>query len=192
MNGSLFLTPLKLSDAPANNQAVLEVLSTLDVIGEPIAKSTYFAADGFAKHVVFAGCSPFLRFEPENENDLNFCHVALHGTFASAQLIYGENTVKPRCPNCRKRLTDWQEKLTQWQQPNAIAQCTNCHHETPATALDWRQHAASGRYFIEFRNVFPGEASPSDLLMAKLKKATLLDWQYAWAGMWPQAQSSAK
>lgn len=184
MNGSLYLSPKDINASPDNPEALITILQELEIIGPAINDEAEFAAgEGFPRHVVFAGCSPYLRFEPETPEDKHYCHVALHGPFKSAVLVTGENTVKPRCPHCRKRFSDWKEQLEHWQTDGAIAHCHSCNTDTPAIAIDWRQHAAAGRYLIELRNVFPGEASPSDNLIAALKKATGLDWQYAWAGM---------
>ena len=104
--------------------------------------------------------------------------MALLGPFAEPRILTGENTVKPRCPHCRARLGDWRERLDMPSAP-----CPACGQSLPAHELDWRQHAAVGRCFIELRNVFPGEASPSDLLMAELRSVSGQEWRYAWAGM---------
>lgn len=136
------------------------------------------AGEGFARHVVFAGCSPHLRFEPEEPDDLHFCHVALHGPFDEARVLTGENTVKPRCPHCRQRLADWRERLGA-----AATPCPGCGKSLEAVELDWRQHAAVGRCFVELRNVFPGEASPSDQLMNAMQKASGFAWRYAWSAL---------
>jgi hypothetical protein len=58
--------------------------------------------------------------------------------------------------------------------------------------LDWRQHALCGRLLIELRNVFPGEAAPSDTLLRELRLATGSDWRFAWAGYLAAANEDAR
>ena len=106
--------------------------------------------------------------------------MALHGPFELPRLVTGPNTVKPRCPGCRGRFDDWRDRLPGWQSGEP-AICTGCGGSWPAWALDWREHAIGGRVLVELRNVFPGEAIPSDLLLRRLKEATAIRWRYAWA-----------
>jgi hypothetical protein len=161
--------------------AVEQVLRELALIGRGLAPGRYAAGEGFARHVVFAGCSPHLVMEPPPNGSRQFCHVALHGPFDTPRLVTGPNTVKPRCPGCRARFADWREQLATWRLGGA-ARCERCGENWPAHALDWRQHAISARLLVELRNVFPGEASPGDLLMQRLAEATGQPWRYAWAG----------
>lgn len=175
---SLYLTP-DAPDAAPPPGPVRAVLRELEVIGEPLGDAVFRAGDGFSRHVVYAGCAPYLVMEPTTDGDA-FCHVALHGPFARPRLVTGPNTVKPRCPACRTRFADWREQLAGWL-AGATASCPGCSRAWSAHDLDWRGHAASGRVFVELRNVFPGEASPSDLLLERLGVATGIGWRHAWA-----------
>lgn len=181
MIGSLYLSPRSPQDV-CETTALAELLNTMHITAAPIRQQprllVYRAGEDFARHVVYAGCSPHLRFEPQHDHDLHFCHVALHGPFEQARILTGENTVKPRCPHCRQRLADWVERLDQVTSP-----CPGCGKSLTPSELDWRQHAAVGRCFVELRNVFPGEASPSDQLLAELEEATGFAWRYAWSGL---------
>lgn len=184
MNGSLFLFPSDpfQSCAPPH---LLGVLQELALIGSLIRASVdarvFEAGDNFARHVVYAGCSPQLRFAPEHPGDRGFCHVALLGPYPQPRLVTGNNTVKPRCPQCRTRLADWQQRITS----SEALICPACAIPLVAASLDWRQHAAAGRILLEMRNVFPGEASPSDQLLQALAQACDLPWRYAWAAQTP-------
>jgi len=179
MIGSLYLTPMSPEDV-CDLELLAQALATLQVTAEPIATGeqcrVYYAGDGFARHVVFAGCSPYLRFEPRDAQDRHYCHVALHGPFADPRVVTGQNTVKPRCPHCRARLADWRKRLDL-----AAAACAACGGQVTAASLDWRQHAAVGRSLVELRNVFPGEASPSDQLLHTLAEHTGFGWRHAWS-----------
>lgn len=183
MQGSLFLTPQNVQDCCDLN-VLQKLLLELKVIAEPIQQEnlyrSYQAGENFAQHVIYAGCSPHLRFSPESIGDLKFCHIALHGPFDQALIQTGQNTVKPRCPACRGRLADWAKRINKSAMP-----CAHCGQVLDAVELDWRQQAAVGRLFLEIRNVFPSEANPSDTLMKQLGLSTGFAWVYAWAGMRP-------
>jgi hypothetical protein len=178
---SLFLAPADTHAAP-DTATLVVLLRELDIVADPLDRSTFLAGDGFAQHVVFAGCSPHLAMQPVAEGDPAFCHVAVHGPYPVPRLVTGPNTVKPRCPKCRGRFADWQRQLSAWTAGDP-AVCDACGYAAPATLLDWRQHAAAGRVLLEMRNVFPGEASPSDRLIQRLEQTSGQPWRYAWAGM---------
>lgn len=184
MNGSLYLSPRDPRAVP-DPARVSQCLSELRIQGPLLVQSpdkqVKSAGNNFARHVIYAGCSPHLRFEPEGPHDRDFCHIALIGPYPEPQVVTGENTAPPRCPNCRARVREWREQMHTGQ-----LRCPACDRAFPAWELDWRQQAANGRYFIELRNVFPGEATPSDQLLAQLQSATEMEWTYAWAGMSPE------
>lgn len=178
---SLYLAPRDPLAAPDPAQ-LLDVLTRLEVSAAALDGQGFAAGDGFSRHVVFAGCSPHLVLQPPADGSLRFCHVVVHGPFAQPQLVTGPNTVKPRCPQCRARFDDWREQLSAWQNGGEQTVCPACQAISAATQLDWRGHAIGGRVLIELRNVFPGEAGPSDLLMHELEQISALPWHYAWAG----------
>jgi hypothetical protein len=179
---SLFLVPDDPGLAP-ELRCIEAVLQDLHVIAAPLAPRRFAAGEGFPRHVIFAGCSPHLVMQPADDGDLAFCHVALHGPFAAPRLVTGPNTVKPRCPHCRRRFDDWRNRLPTWNGPAATAVCDGCGTVQAPVRLDWRQHAVGGRVLIELRNVFPAEAMPSDTLLQRLHAATGTGWQYGWAGL---------
>jgi len=182
---SLYLAPVDPDHAPTS-PPILEVLRRLAVIGEPLNAGSYLAGAGFARHIVFAGCSPHLVLTPPEDGSQAFSHVAVHGPFESRCLVIGAHAVKPRCPHCRRRITGWRERVgspAAWQD----WRCTDCGRLLVPCELDWRQHAVCGRLLIELRNVFPGEAAPSDTLLRELQVATDVDWQYGWAAYFPSA-----
>jgi hypothetical protein len=177
---SLYLAPRAPLSAPELS-LVRQVLRDLEVIGRALQQGVYSAGDGFSRHVVYAGCSPHLVLEPPADGGLAFCHVALHGPYPAPRLVTGPNTVKPRCPACRTRFADWQVRLADWR-AGEPALCAGCGRAWAAHELDWRGQAVSGRVLLELRNVFPGEATPSDRLLHALEGATGEGWGYAWAG----------
>jgi hypothetical protein len=160
---------------------VIQVLTDLHIVDAPLNATDFTAGEGFIRHVVYAGCSPHLIMQPPADGSLRFCHVALHGPYARPRLVTGPNTVKPRCPACRARFANWRERLDRWTDAAGEVHCIDCGQIWSVHELDWRDHAVSGRVLVELRNVFPGEASPSDLLMHRLNAQTNEDWRYAWA-----------
>lgn len=177
---SLFLAPVDPTLAP-DLTGVRATLRQLAIIAAPLGRETFLAGEGFGREIVFAGCSPHLVMTPPPDGGAAFCHVALHGPYATPQLITGPNTVKPRCPHCRQRVNDWRDRLEDWSS-GRLAGCPSCGAMLQPCALDWRDHALCGRVLVELRNVFPGEAMPSDRLLATLATATSIPWRYAWAG----------
>jgi hypothetical protein len=182
---SLFLAPAD-TDAAPDPASVTTVLDELGIIAQPLSgtglQRRFAAGPGFARHVVFAGCSPYLVTTPPPGGGLDFSHVAVHGPWPQARLYTGPNTVKPRCPHCRARFADWRERLAQWQEPGASVTCPGCGAVVPVRELDWRGHALSGRLLIEFTRVFAGEAAPDDRLVAALQRSTGVEWSCGWAG----------
>ena len=185
MNGSLYLFPQDPFAAPAP-EPVLACLEALELAGEPLAeapgKRVLAAGPGFAREVAFAGCSPHLRFAPAAEGDRDFCHLALIGPLSRPLLLTGPRTAKPRCPACRARIADWRKRI---EDAESRLDCPDCGASLQAASLDWRQQAAVGRLLIELRNVFPGEATPSDRLLAALAETGGGTWTFAWAEMSP-------
>ena len=177
---SLYLAPIDPLARPEPT-AIKKLLEKLGVLDGPLGTNRFTAGEGFTRHVIYAGCSPYLVTEPPADGSLQFCHVALHGPYPEPRLVTGPNTVAPRCPACRARFKDWRGRLATWQQAPENIHCEQCGKQTAAYTLDWREHAIGGRYLIELRNVYPGEASPSDRLMAQLSQTSGFDWRHAWA-----------
>lgn len=185
---SLFLAPAD-ADAAPDPAPVIAVLAGLGVIAGPLPGDVtgrrFAAGPGFARHVVFAGCSPHLVTDPPPDGGLDFSHVVVHGPWPQPRLFTGPNTVKPRCPACRVRLADWRERLADWLLPDAETVCPGCGAASPVHRLDWRGHAVSGRLLVEITRVFAGEATPDDKLLGTLRHDTGIDWTYGWAGRLP-------
>lgn len=182
MNGSLYLFP---ADAFANPPATLMVLGVLKenkLLGRSLGKQRYLVGDGFFSHISFAGCSPSMKLDPPRDDNGDFTHISLAGPFTRPRLVATKHHSRPRCPHCGQRVGEWKSLITNWQEdPAAAYLCTKCSHTSTAAALDWRRYAACGRLLVEIHQVFPGEAVPSDGLMAVLEKVTGIDWLFAWA-----------
>ena len=173
MNGSLYLT---LEDSASSFNDIESLTLTLSKIGliDQKYQDNYLCGEKFAQLIVFMGCSPHLVFEPPADGNTSFCHIKIHH-HDQIQLLTGQQTAPPRCPNCRKRITDWQN-LTQ--SPNEKWQCADCNTTSTVSQLDWRQSGGAGKIFIEIKNIFPGEAVPVDRLLGELKTLSNENWRY--------------
>ncbi len=182
--GSLLLFPADPAAPPPPATAVIAALARLDLIGDPLgAAGSFRTGPGFLHHLTFLGCAPHLVLEPPPDGGTAFSHVVIAGPFATPRLLVGANTAAPRCPDCRARLADWRAAVTGWaaEPLSATVACPACGARHAPAALDWRESAATGRLFVEIRNVFPGEAVPSEELLAALERAGAGGpWRYAW------------
>jgi hypothetical protein len=182
--GSLLLFPADPAAPPPATAAVTDTLARHGLIGERLAADgAYRVGPHFLQQVTFLGCAPHLLLEPPPDGGSGFSHVVLAGPFAEPRLLIGTNTAAPRCPDCRARFTDWRSALADWcAAPLAAnATCAACGAAHAPAALDWRDSAATGRLFVEIRNVFPGEAVPGEALLTGLGRlGDGRPWRYAW------------
>lgn len=181
---SLYLSPAANAALAVESGRVILALRDSGLIGARLACDLpgairYRAGESFARLIVFAGCAPHLLFEPAAPGDYGFCHVALHGPYAQPRLIVGRHSIRPRCPSCRHGFSAWRAQLSDWLERGLV--CDGCRAHFAPAELDWRQHAASGRFLIEICNVFPGEAAPGDGLLQALADSSCQAWSYAWS-----------
>lgn len=185
--GSLLVFPADPAADPPGTTDLLRLLAEMQLIGEPLPGAAGFLPGAaFARHVVFAGCSPHLVLAPPADGG-GFSAVRILGPHTAAVLLAGDNAVAPRCPACRARIDRWRERLGEWvARPATPWPCPACGHLSPASGLDWRSSAAAGRLFIEVGNVFPGEAVPSEALLEALRGLGGKPWRHAWirGGCW--------
>lgn len=182
MSGSLYLHPQNPWQTPPPAAAVVAVLRDLALLGPAHGADTWLAGDGLLRQITFAGCSPHLVLEPPADGSDDFCHLALLGPFASPRLYTGPNTLNPRCPACKTRVTDWRPLAAHYATaPQDPWRCPACHGTQRIDALRWRHHAAFGRLLVALRGVFPAEGMPSDELLLALAAGTGMTWDYAWA-----------
>jgi len=186
--GSLLLHPAD-PGAPAPDVAtVVRALAGLGLVGDPLGPpETFRAGPEFLRHVTFLGCAPHLVLEPPADGGDAFSHVVIAGPFAAPRLVVGANTAVPRCPACRARFEDWRAALAGWvATPLAgCARCAACGAVQRPADLDWRETAATGRLFVEVRNVFPGEAVPGEALLRTLGRLGAGPWRHAWVSGLP-------
>lgn len=173
--GRLILTP----DNPHtlfDASGVEGLLRDLGMIANPlpeVAGHAFAAGDNLMRLISFAGCSPFLRFEPEGAGDEDFCHVRITSSAGATPAFYaGSNTKPPCCPHCRRALSDWRPAVEDWLQRGMLWECGSCGKSIAAPELNWRRHAGFARSLVEIFSVFPGEATPIPSLLEKLGRQT--------------------
>ncbi|MCG8427690.1 MAG: hypothetical protein MI754_10085 [Chromatiales bacterium] len=178
--GKLILTPTASSNPPTPGQLLdtLISLAFIEAAPLPARPSIYLAGERFLQLITFLGCSPYVRLTPETDDDEQFTHMRLAGPLPDNIFRTGRNTLTPRCPKCREKLTDWHADLTQWRQNSEhTIDCPACNTQTSPLALNWRSQAGAGQLFIEVWGIFPGEAVPTNELLSPLT-ALGCDWDY--------------
>ena len=181
MNSSLYLFPRPVLEEPPAMEAVIAVLRGCGFLGEPLDPGLFRVGGGFFRHITFAGCSPHLKLEPESETDGDFTCLRLWEERVP-RLRIAPQRGRPRCPACRTAVAGWKERLSDWKQ-DATGRwvCPACGKESRVAELDWRQYGVAARLLVEVTRVWPGEALPTDGLLAELGAGTGRAWGFAWA-----------
>lgn len=179
--GRLVLTPENPYHQPGDPAPILSLLQKIGFIGEPLVEEEYryLLGENFMRLVSFVGCSPSILLQP-GEPGQPFCHLVVDGPSAHPRLLYGKNTVPPRCAGCRKRLRNWQASFENWrlEGPGYQAPCPHCGRLQDPATYDFRQSAGCGCLFLRVENIFPQEAIPAPALLTHLRQTTSQAWIY--------------
>ncbi|MBK1648982.1 hypothetical protein [Rhabdochromatium marinum] len=186
--GRLLFAPENPTEAPPW-EPLRAALSEAGLLGETLpperlqaaASGTLGYAPGahFFDYVAFTGCAVNLNTADATTGSLG-CHLRLNPPCPESHFLHGRNSRPPRCPNCRKPLTDWSASLQQgrWQ-AQAPLRCAACGQSHPAWQWDWRRQAGFARLTLTIEEVFPGEATPLPPLLLLLQQASGgLSWQW--------------
>ena len=180
-SGRLILTPED-PYAIADREQLISLLGAMEIMGAPLEKrkNAFAGGEALMKWISFAGCSPFLRFEPEGPNDDDFCHlrITIHTTDEPPVFLYGEQTKPPACPHCRQPLKEWPPMVEQWRQSEAKWECSGCGKRVAAPEMNWRRYAGFAKTLVEIFSIFPGEAVPVPSLLGRLAEETGVKWHY--------------
>ena len=176
---------------PADPATLLACLQDIGLAGGsfPVQGQTrYLAGEHFLQLVTFLGCSPAIEFDlPADTGAVataaergDFCHISLTLTKERAAFRGGGRVPPPRCPSCRKAVSDWQQVLHDWQRtPHREAwTCGQCGHHGRIQALDFRRHGGFARVFIDIWGIHPSEAVPVDALLTSLAGCSGTGWRY--------------
>ena len=173
--GILILHPDNCGSHPEMQQ-VIQLLQRERLIGSSIEgmQSSYFAGEMFLQLITFMGCSPHIRFEPEDEQDKGYCYITL-ADYETLQIRVSEHARPPRCSACKKPVGKaWQTAVSQGEQIT----CPHCYQQQRPDQLSWRNDSGMGHFFIEIHNVFPGEAQPVPRLLQQLQIIDASQWRY--------------
>ncbi len=181
METALYLHPLPPLAPPPPPGGVVEALRGCGFLGAPLEAGRWRAGEGFFDHLTLAGCSPHLVLEPRAAGDRAFTHLRLLEE-APPRLRVAPHRGRPRCPGCRAPVPDWKARLAEWRSDaTAPVECPACGARSAAAELDWRRYGVAAPLLMEITCIWPGEAVPSDALLARLQQATGRPWDYAWA-----------
>jgi hypothetical protein len=179
-NALLVLCPDDPRWVPAASDSLVKVLQSIQFIGQPLQEPMHFlTGERFLELVAFMGCAPDIRLEPGADNQ-SFCHIRLLAQTDTVEFHGGNHTHKPRCPQCRYPVNDWQDKISQWLETANGAEwlCENCRHRASPWEYNWRRSAGFGRCFIEISNIYPKEAIPQQQLLDTLESRYGVRWHY--------------
>jgi hypothetical protein len=176
---------------PADPATLLARLQDIGLAGGSFRvqdQTRYLAGEHFLQLVTFLGCSPAIEFDPPADPGAvgaaaergDFCHISL--TLAKEHPAFrgGGRVPPPRCPSCRKAVSDWQQVLDDWQRtPDRDAwTCAQCGHHGRIQTLDFRRHGGFARVFIDIWGIHPSEAVPVDALLTSLAECSGTGWRY--------------
>ncbi len=187
-NGRLVLAPRDPAWAPnpsapnpnALTTALAAALAAAGLLGPALGPGAdaYAAGPGFLELVAFTGCAVQVAVTPDVGGDRPFCHIRVVGPWAEPRLLCGRNTRPPRCPACRAQLRDWRYALGATPRATGPLPCPACGGPAAASAWDWKDTGGWARLSVWIEEVFPGEATPTDALMALLGEATGTPWRH--------------
>lgn len=182
--GRLVFTPADPFFVPQGIENLLERLRQIQFCSKPVQgmeAGHYLLGERFMQLVTFMGCSPFIQFEPTEDNQ-PFCHLVIDGPHHRPIFLAGKNTTPPRCEGCKKRIPQWEELMEKWDAAPKTFQvtCPHCGQRQNPVSYNWRQSAGSGRLFLFVENIFPNEAIPSPELMKSLQTSDTSNtaWDY--------------
>ena len=172
----LLICPEQPECTPPSVEHLASFLASTGLIGEPLEYSVsantrrFLGGEKFLDLIAFLGCSPNIKLEPDKAHQ-SFCHVNIV-TNEGKNILFrqGRQTTPPRCPGCRKPLSDWRELIAPGAQPEKHEwRCPACGQHALPWRYDWRKMAGFGRCFIEITDIYPKEALPQPSLLEALK-----------------------
>lgn len=174
-HGSLIFTPGPGEPPPL--PPLIERLRGIGFLGAPLEQGGFLVGERFMQLVSFMGCSPFLQLEPPADGSDRFCRILFDGPLPRPRVHPDRSGRPPRCPHCRGAVSEWRERF---KGEGEIA-CRHCGGVQTLDSLDWGRYAGAGRLFMEVREIYPGDGTPSDTLLACLQDAGT-GWHWFWHG----------
>lgn len=161
-----------------DNELFHASLVSLQLINEKEhVKNHYLPGEKFLSLITFLGCSPNINLAPvENESH---CFISLLETSNETRCLGHTNTVKPKCPSCKKRINDW--KTEHWKNTGELCLCDKCNTRHLYAELNWKQECGFARCGFEISHIYPHEAVPTDQLLNALEQSSGFKWDYCYA-----------
>ena len=166
-----------LADNIFNNEVLLKSLINSQFISENKQNNNqYLPGDNFLSLITFLGCSPNINLQPvEGENH---CFISFIEQVAEPKCLGYTQTVNPKCPACKKRISDW--KTPDWQNPAQLCHCDKCQSDILYSKLNWKHECGFARCGFEISHIYPHEAVPTDQLLNSLSEFSGFDWEYCY------------
>jgi len=165
------------ADKAFNNELLLKTLLNAQFINDDkLHNNQYLPGDSFLSLITFLGCSPNINLQPvEGENH---CFISVIKQSYEAECLGYTQTVNPKCPVCKKRISDW--KTSDWQKPGQLCLCDKCQNKTLYSELNWKHECGFSRGGFEIAHIYPHEAVPTDQLLDILNEFSGFEWNYCY------------
>ena len=175
---ALVLYPQNPQLSISDRTELVSVLSGLGFIDNELDNqpNAWYAGEQFLSLITFLGCSPFVRFKPD-EVHANFTYISMPQPLSEPMLHAGSNSKSPRCPGCKQANAKYKTSVDLH---SAQLTCEHCKQSFSIEKWNWRQSACFARETIWVWEVFEGEAVPGDSLLRALRQHTGSPWNYCY------------
>jgi hypothetical protein len=179
----LVLYPLSIDFVLSAWDGLVDELQAVEFLGEPLAgenRKRFLAGERFLQYITFMGCSPSVELTAPADGSLDFCHVRLSELYEHPQFRGASQNVFARCPQCRKRISNWDHALSAWRIDSRATsfQCDQCGAQVSLYDLGWRHTAGFARLFLDVYSIYPQEGIPTDQFLSLLETQTGVPWSY--------------
>jgi len=166
------------SEQTLDNKLLLSTLTSLQFINsDALNINHYLPGEKFLTQITFLGCSPNINLAPvKNESH---CFISILDATNKTRCLGHTNTANPKCPNCKKRITNW--KTDNWKKADELCLCDKCQTSTPYAELNWKQECGFARCGFEIAHIYPHEAVPTEQLLKALEQSSGFKWGYCYA-----------
>lgn len=174
----LVLFPQDAENPPVAKSAMRHHLLELKLMSAMSRRHPHLHLPGseFMSLVTFLGCSPAVSMTADEDQAPNPYFIEAVDIHKSVVSICGASHRAPRCPQCRREVSDWSDVSA----VGGELVCSQCGFNSPLSGWDWRHRAGYGRQWINVWGVYEGEAVPGDKLLESLHTLSGVAWNYAW------------
>ena len=158
-------------------------LQEVEFLDKPLNKehqNRFLVGERFLQYITFMGCSPAVELSPPTDGSLDFCHIHISEIYPEPRFRSASQNVFARCPQCRKRITNWGQAVSLWSKDSSAVNfnCDKCAEQTSLYQLGWRHTAGFARMFIDIYSIYPQEGIPTDQFLSLLETQTEAKWDY--------------